>query len=125
MAVRVCVVEPQVLFHQAWRALLEADDLEVAAIAATPESLPGDGCDVVVLDVDAQPAGCHALIGRTRVRFGAVGVCVIAVHLGEELQGCVERGEATVALKTEPSDAIRNAVRLAAGARVQPGTLRV
>jgi hypothetical protein len=125
MAIRVCVVEPQALFHEAWRDLLDADDLDLTAIVATPQALPPVSCDVVVLDVDAQPHPCLMLVGQTRARLGDVGICAISVRPDAELEMCCDRGDVTLVLKTDRAGAVRDAVRAASRSRAGRRPLRV
>ena len=111
---RVGVVEAQALFRGAWGAIVNAGDLELAAVVASPEDLPASGCDVVVLDVDGQPEPCATLIMRIWSRAGRVPVCAIALRPTLDVLTAHDNGDAVLVLKTSPPSQVRAAIWAAA-----------
>jgi DNA-binding NarL/FixJ family response regulator len=112
--IRVCVVEAQALFHEAWRGIVEAGELELGAVAATPEALPARPCDVVVLDTDGQRDPCGTLIRRIWSRVGKVPVCVVTLRPTQDVLASRAHGEAVVVLKSAPASQVRAAIWAAA-----------
>jgi DNA-binding NarL/FixJ family response regulator len=112
--VRVCVVEAQALFREAWRGIVEAGELELGAVAGTPDELPPRPCDVVVLDIDGQRDPCATLIRRIWSRVGKVPVCVVTLRPTHDVLASRAHGEAVLVLKTAPPSQVRAAIWAAA-----------
>ncbi|MEA2690427.1 MAG: hypothetical protein QOD51_3034 [Candidatus Eremiobacteraeota bacterium] len=112
--IRVCVVEAQVIFRDAWGAIVNGGDLELTAVAGTPDELPSRACDVVVLDVDGQREPCATLIRRIWSRVGKVPVCAVALRPTLDVLASRAHGEAVLVLKTAPPSQVRAAIWAAA-----------
>ena len=112
--IHVCVVEAQSLFRDAWRAIVNAGDLELDAVAGSPDELPARPCDVVVLDVDGQREPCATLIRRIWARVGKVPVCAITLRPTLDVLASQAHGEAVLVLKTAPPSQVRAAIWAAA-----------
>jgi DNA-binding NarL/FixJ family response regulator len=112
--IRVCVVEAQALFREAWGTIVNGGDLELAAVAGTPDELPARPCDVVVLDVDGQREPCATLIRRVWSRVGKVPVCAVALRPTLDVLASRAHGEAVLVLKTAPPSQVRAAIWAAA-----------
>lgn len=111
--IRVCVVEAQALFRDAWADIV-GPEMELGAVAGTPDELPARGCDVVVLDVDGQHEPCAALIRRIWSRVGKVPVCAVAMRPTLDVLAARTHGEAVVVLKSAPPSQVRAAIWAAA-----------
>ena len=111
---RVCVVEAQALFREAWRGIVEAGELELDTVAGTPDELPARPCDVVVLDVDGQREPCATLIRRIWSRVGKVPVCAVAMRPTLDVLAARTHGDAVLVLKTAPPSQVRAAIWAAA-----------
>jgi DNA-binding NarL/FixJ family response regulator len=112
--IRVCVVEAQAIFRDAWGAIVNGGDLELSAVAGTPDELPSRACDVVVLDVDGQREPCATLIRRIWSRVGKVPVCAVALRPTLDVLASRAHGEAVLVLKTSPPSQVRAAIWAAA-----------
>jgi DNA-binding NarL/FixJ family response regulator len=112
--IRVCVVEAQGIFRDAWGTIVNGGELELTAIAATPDDLPKRPCDVVVLDVDGQREPCATLIRRIWSRVGKVPVCAVALRPTLDVLASRAHGEAVLVLKTAPPSQVRTAIWAAA-----------
>ncbi|MEA2719214.1 MAG: hypothetical protein QOJ39_1078 [Candidatus Eremiobacteraeota bacterium] len=112
--IRVCVVEAQAIFRDAWGAIVNGGDLELTAVAGTPDELPSRACDVVVLDVDGQREPCATLIRRIWSRVGKVPVCAVALRPTLDVLASRAHGEAVLVLKTAPPSQVRAAIWAAA-----------
>ena len=112
--IRVCVVEAQTLFRDAWSGIVESAEMELGAIAGTPDELPARSCDVVVLDVDGQREPCATLIRRIWSRVGKVPVCAVAMRPTLDVLASRAHGEAVVVLKSAPPSQVRAAIWAAA-----------
>ena len=112
--IRVCVIEAQAIFRDAWGAIVNGGDLELTAIAGSPEELTARSCDVVVLDVDGQREPCATLIRRIWSRVGKVPVCAVALRPTLDVLASRAHGEAVLVLKTAPPSQVRAAIWAAA-----------
>jgi DNA-binding NarL/FixJ family response regulator len=112
--IRVCVVEAQALFREAWRGIVDGGEMELDAVAGTPDELPARGCDVVVLDVDGQREPCSTLIRRIWSRVGKVPVCAVALRPTLDVLAARDHGEAVLVLKNAPASQVRAAIWAAA-----------
>lgn len=112
--IRVCVVEAQAIFRDAWGAIVNGGELELTAVAGTPDELPVRSCDVVVLDVDGQREPCATLIRRIWSRVGKVPVCAVALRPTLDVLASRAHGEAVLVLKTAPPSQVRAAIWAAA-----------
>jgi DNA-binding NarL/FixJ family response regulator len=112
--IRVCVVEAQALFRDAWSAIVGTGEMELGAVAGTPDELPARSCDVVVLDVDGQREPCATLIRRIWSRVGKVPVCAVAMRPTLDVLASRTHGEAVVVLKSAPPSQVRAAIWAAA-----------
>ena len=112
--IRVCVVEAQVLFREAWSAIVDSADMEVGIVVGTPDELPARSCDVVVLDVDGQREPCATLIRRIWSRVGKVPVCVVAMRPTLDVLAARTHGDAVLVLKSAPPSQVRAAIWAAA-----------
>ena len=112
--IRVCVVEAQAIFREAWGAIVNGGDLELTAVAGTPDDLPVSSCDVVVLDVDGQRQPCATLVRRIWSRVGKVPVCAVALRPTLDVLASRAHGEAVLVLKTAPPSQVRAAIWAAA-----------
>jgi len=112
--IRVCVVEAQALFREAWAAIVNGGELELAAVAGTPDELPARSCDVVVIDVDGQHEPCATLIRRVWSRVGKVPVCAVALRPTLDVLASRAHGEAVLVLKSAPPSQVRAAIWAAA-----------
>ncbi|HTD35343.1 MAG TPA: hypothetical protein VK665_16875 [Candidatus Elarobacter sp.] len=112
--IRVCVVEAQALFRDAWSEIVGSGEMELGAVAGTPDELPARSCDVVVLDVDGQREPCATLIRRIWSRVGKVPVCAVAMRPTLDVLASRTHGEAVVVLKSAPPSQVRAAIWAAA-----------
>lgn len=112
--IRVCVVEAQALFREAWSAIVDSSEMEVAAVAGTPDALPARSYDVVVLDVDGQREPCATLIRRIWSRVGKVPVCAVAMRPTLDVLAARTHGDAVLVLKSAPPSQVRAAIWAAA-----------
>ena len=112
--IRVCVVEAQAIFRDAWGAIVNGGELELTAVAGTPDELPRSSCDVVVLDVDGQREPCATLVRRIWSRVGKVPVCAVALRPTLDVLASRAHGEAVLVLKTAPPSQVRAAIWAAA-----------
>jgi len=115
---RVCVVEPQMVFRNAWRTIVAGLHLDLIAVARCIEELPRVPCDVVVIDADAHEEPCSALIRRVRARLGDVPVCAVAQRASLDLLSCRTDESVVCVLKTASNHIMRRAIREAARRRV-------
>jgi len=112
--IRVCVVEAQALFREAWSAIVDSAEMEVGTVAGTPDELPARSCDVVVLDVDGQRDPCATLIRRIWSRVGKVPVCAVAMRPTLDVLAARTHGDAVLVLKSAPPSQVRAAIWAAA-----------
>ncbi|HEV3089041.1 MAG TPA: hypothetical protein VGX96_17650 [Candidatus Elarobacter sp.] len=115
---RVCVVEPQSVFRNAWRTIVAGLHLDLTAIAESIETLPRVPCDVVVLDADGHDESCAVLIRRIRARLGDVAVCAVAQRATLDLLSCRTDETVICVLKTASNHILRRAIREAARRRL-------
>ena len=112
--IRVCVVEAQGLFRDAWSAIVDSADMEVGIVVGTPDELPARSYDVAVLDVDGQREPCATLIRRIWSRVGKVPVCAVAMRPTLDVLAARTHGDAVLVLKSEPPSQVRAAIWAAA-----------
>ncbi|MBV8369531.1 MAG: hypothetical protein JO036_11480 [Candidatus Eremiobacteraeota bacterium] len=114
---RVCVVEPQMVFRNAWRTIVAGLHLDLVAVARSIDELPRAPYDVVVIDADGHAEPCAALIRRIRARLGDVPVCAVAQRPTLDLLSCRTDETVVCVLKTASNHIMRRAIREAARRR--------
>ena len=115
---RVCVVEPQTVFRNAWRTIVAGLHLDLAAVAPSIDELPRVPCDVVVIDADGHDEPCAVLVRRVRERLGDVPVCAVAQRATLDLLSCRTDASVVCVLKTASNHTLRRAIREAARRRI-------
>jgi DNA-binding NarL/FixJ family response regulator len=115
---RVCVVEPQMVFRNAWRTIVAGLHLDLTAVARSIDELPRVPCDVVVIDADGHDEPCAVLIRRVRARLGDVPVCAVAQRATLDLLSCRMHENVICVLKTASNHSLRRAIREAARRRI-------
>ena len=114
---RVCVVEPQMVFRNAWRTIVAGLHLDLTAVARSIDELPRGPCDVVVIDADGHDEPCAVLIRRIRERLGNVPICAVAQRATLDLLNCRTDASVVCVLKTASNHILRRAIREAARRR--------
>jgi len=115
---RVCVVEPQMVFRNAWRTIVAGLHLDLAAVAPSIDALPRVPCDVVVIDADGHDEPCAVLVRRIRERLGDVPVCAVAQRATLDLLSARTDASVVCVLKTASNHILRRAIREAARRRI-------
>jgi two-component system NarL family response regulator len=133
-AIRVAVIESQVLFAKALCAIF-ADDYEFKVVGdfRTPVAAPlQNACpDLIVLDLDGQPADIAQTLGTCKEHAPKARICVLSMNLSPEImQRCLTNGaEAYIVKDISPQELLRAVKTVAEGQsyvdpRVAGGLLR-
>ena len=131
---RVAVIESQVLFAKALCGIF-ADDSEFKVVGdfRTPVAAPLQqaGPDLIVLDLDGQPADIAQTLGVCKESAPKARVCVLSMNLSPEImQRCLSNGaEAYIVKDISPQELLRAVKTVAEGQsyvdpRVAGGLLR-
>ena len=115
---RVCVVEPQMVFRNAWRTIVAGLHLDLTTVARSIDELPRVPCDVVVIDADGHDEPCAVLVRRIRERLGDVPVCAVAQRATLDLLSARTDAGVVCVLKTASNHILRRAIREAARRRI-------
>ena len=131
---RVAVVESQVLFAKALCGIFADDpafdvvgDFRAPVVATLTSARP----DLVVIDLDGQPADVAQTLGACAEAVPNARVCVLSMHLSPEMmQRCLSNGaEAYIVKDISPAELVRAVKTVAEGQsyvdpRVAGGLLR-
>jgi DNA-binding NarL/FixJ family response regulator len=91
-ALRVLIIEKQMLFAKAVAQVLSADpDIKVVGIASGREAAVPKDCDVVVIDIDTEEI--DDVVEHFKSRSPGVRICALSAHTqGELMQHCLCAG---------------------------------
>jgi DNA-binding NarL/FixJ family response regulator len=131
---RVAVVESQVLFAKALCGIFSDDpDFKVVGDYRTPVAAPLQSAnpDLIVLDLDGQPADIAQTLGTCKEAAPNAHLCILSMNLSPEImQRCLSNGaEAYIVKDISPAELLRAIKTVAEGQsyvdpRVAGGLLR-
>lgn len=134
VALRVAVIESQVLFAKALSGIF-AEDAAFAVVGdyrtPTPALLIPHDLDLIVVDLDGQAIDVALTIGACKEGAPRAAICVLSMHLSSEMmQRCLQSGaDAYIVKDISPVELVR-AIKIVAGGesyvdpRVAGGLLR-